>query len=197
MLDITPPGKTINNIGIVNDFLSEDHCRHQVRAALVEFRGSMLFTLMHWMSRSVWGSSSSSLHYLFFDGDGVNGVYQLLQQLKDPSVYEPAPKQEIPRETGFIKRIVLKVKGAMKMTGIIREFGVISDLNDAKIKVSCKVKGLLRKPEDEYILTFEYTTKDHGNNGGAWIDFDAKGIKKLERAIERLKEQKVYPSSAA
>ncbi len=87
----------------------------------------------------------------------------------------------------MIKTLLKKFERTFVLTGVIKEFGVISDFKHKTYQ--CEVQAFLRKLDDKTVFTLRHKNKHPGNTNIQYLDFDAEGIKGLEETIQKLKEQ--------
>lgn len=186
------PG-VVEEFGVINDFSDDDGYEIEVRAMLLHFKDKTYLALKDMKSRRRSCGSNGYIHLVYFNDEGVEGLGKIVQAMKTPAAYESSnPSAEgasYSGEPSILKRIFRKLKDALEMPYIIKRFGVIGNLCDKANRLSCQVEAFIRKLPDQYILTLVYNTTLRGSKGGAWIDFDAKGIRRLERLIRTLKEE--------
>ena len=182
----------IEDLGIISNYQSqEDGCLHEVRGLIIKLDDQIVLTLKVMLKHSSMSSSDHQhLNYVNVDAEGVDALYQIIEKIKDPHSLPP-PTRPNNAETGFFKKMFRKLKDGLKMPGVVKEFGVISNFSDEKNKRECIVQAFLRKPDDQYILTLAYKNKHYGSSDSAFVDFDADGISGLERMIKRLKDHSI------
>jgi hypothetical protein len=180
----------IEDLGIISNYQSqEDGCRHEVHGLIRKLDENIVLTLKVMLKHSSMSSSDHQhLNYVDFDAEGVTALNQTIQQIKEPDSLTPVSLPTTTKETGFFKKIFQKVKDGLRMSGVIYEFGVISNFCDEKNKRQCEVKAALRKPDDQYVLTLTYKNKHYGSSESAFVDLDENGISGLERMIQKLRD---------